>query len=174
MRLRFRSASAKERRSGSQFLMVGFHPEFEYVPGWPMTSAFRFSSPEFKPEGVRSDRCLGIGCGQEVEALRLAAQDAHAGFSRMRMNARNPGLLGFMIADRLRNVLIDQPTGGLSEWFVFGSITPAGYILEPFSCHTRVEGRTQVIQAPTIMRSYSQFCAFAKERGLVADAAIAM
>ena len=173
MRKCFNSAAPNERAMGSHFIFVGYHPELEFMPGLPQTQAFRFRSPRFEPDFVHGDKCLGIGSGDLVETLRCSAEDANARFSPLRMNARTPGLHGQLMANHFQELLRKQPTRGVSEWFVFGTVTPQGRLLRPLSYRTDEPGGPELVEAPSIARSHEEFRNFAKKLGLGATAACA-
>jgi len=173
MRRSFNSAAPNERAMGSHFIFVGYHPALELMPGLPQTQAFYFRSPRFEPRFIRSHKCLGIGSGNLVETLRNSAEDAYARFSQLRMNARSPGLCGHLMANHFRDLLRKQPARGVSEWFVFGTVTPQGGLLRPLSYRTDGAEGPELVEAPSIAKSRKEFESFAKTLGLRATAACA-
>jgi hypothetical protein len=173
MREHFNRAPDVERKCGSEFLLVGYHPTEEYAPGVPRTAAFRFKSPQFEPERFPFNRCIGIGSGHYVEQLRAEAERLYESMSKSATHRMSPTVFPMMFAEFLRQSMQKTPQESISEWFVWGTVTPNGYRVEPLRWNVNTPEGTKEIGAPPIARSLEELAELLEQRGHSANAAIA-
>lgn len=191
----YSEASAGEQQAGCQILMVGVHPTLQqsFIP-IPRTDAIRFAAPLFEPEATTNTfGVLGIGSGQEVEVLRSAAEKAlhsHAfhrtedfGIAGGPINAEGDmliqvkgGLAGpaAKMALALHHALTTNPLPGVSQWFVYGSVslTEPPIIEAPVYQFLRRSGAQSTLAPPRFAVGRDQFLQFLRANGLAATAAV--
>ena len=154
----------------------------------------RFLAPLFEPEATTNTfGVLGIGSGQEVEALRSAAEKtlhSHAfhrtedfGVAGGPINAEGDlliqvkgGLAGpaAKMALALHRALTTNPLPGVSHWFVYGtvSLTEPPIIEAPVYQFLRRSGPQSTLAPPPFAIGRAQFQQFLKANGLATAAAV--
>jgi hypothetical protein len=174
MRWRFGLAAERERKLGCQVLMIGTHP---WLPMGelpiPDTDVFRFLSPRFEPERAKGQSCLGIGCGNYVEELRAVAERNAMSDAVCQANTAGPAAVASTMAFMLHRALQRRPTPGISEWFVYGTLSLDGIILEPFKYELPTSTPVVHRSPPWLARGEGEFLAYARKNGLIAQAASA-
>jgi hypothetical protein len=189
-------ASPDEQAGGCHILMVGMHASLQHphIP-IPRTDAFCFRSPDFEPERAPDILgVLGIGSGQEVEVLRTAAKDAlqSQGFYRTEnvpfhgqtINAEGDlliqvfrgGIVGpaAKMARSLNRALTTSPLPGVSQWFVYGSVslTEPPIVEAPVYQLLRHSGEKSTIAPPPFAVGRAQFEQYLKDNGLATATAV--
>lgn len=190
-------ASDAEQAGGCHLLMVGLHPKQQqaHFP-FPRTDAFCFRSPAFEPETTTDvfGGVWGIGSGQEVEVLRTAAKNAlqSQGFYRtddtpfhgqtinkegdLLIQLFKGGIVGpaAKMAIALNRALTTNPMPGVSQWFVYGSVslTEPPIVEAPVYQLLRHSGEKSILSPPPFAVGPVQFEQYLKDNGLAATAAV--
>lgn len=192
----FREAPRSLQKLGCEILMVGIHPNLQrHLMPFRRTDAVRFVAPDFEPEDMTTNEfnVLGIGSGQVLDELRAAALAAvrSNGFHRTEefqfaggpVNRDGDLMLqlrgGFAgpaakMAFALRHALTKCPAPGVSEWFVYGSVslTDPPIIEAPVYASVTRDGAQSRLAPPPFVAGLEAYLRFLTANGLAATAGV--
>jgi hypothetical protein len=133
MRHVYKSLPVQQRDLGNQLIMVGAHPELTRgAVGFPQCHTLRFSSPEFEPQATTGAECFGIGSGEAVEKYRTAATEASSDFSFHQTVVVGLKWPAHTMASILHKIVSDDPSPGVSPWFLYGTVSLTEWLIEGF------------------------------------------
>ena len=174
MRRAFADLPANERSAGSQWIMVGAHPDLTRGPfKIPRAHTYRFSSPTFEPEETIGVECLGIGSGDTVVQYRDAASQLSKDFVLHQTSTMGLKWPAHTMAATLHSTVSGAPMPGISPYFLYGSVSLTEVLIEAFEYEERRPEGTRLHRLPPIARTYDEFIKYCGSEGLSAEAAIA-
>ena len=175
MRWVFRGLPQSERRLGAEVLLVGAHPRLTRgFPGVARCDTIRFRSPRFEPEETVGNQCLGIGSGEAVEHYREVATDASTSDAVIRVSTVGLEAPAQLMASTLHLTVRENPFPGVSEWFLYGTVSPRELVIRPWQYEERGPAGTRQHRVPPLVQSYPEFVQYCGGARLPADAAVAV
>lgn len=159
---------------GSQFLLVGPHPDEDVIPGRAVPYLCKFKAPEFEPEIVKGgNSALTIGIGAELPKFEQAVREAiDPANGLLQAEVGAAGGWGRLFAHCMELTLEKNPVPDISRHLHYHIVGRGNIAIGNSDKRIHRGDEIEERRMPRVAQNLDEFMKLAQELGLDAAAAI--